>query len=208
MPGVWLVAVEKNNQKIPLYIDYSKNYVVTGNIIRLKDQKNVTNEQLAKTSRVDLSQVPLDDALLIGRSDARTKVIVFTDPQCPYCIKLHPELKQVVAADPNIAFLIKLYPLPMHPNAYAISKSIVCNRSTALLDAAFAGKPVPPPLCETRAIDENLALVAKLGIRSTPTLVLPDGMALPGYKTAADLLLLLGSDKSVPENTSPMAVKP
>ncbi|HXV19539.1 MAG TPA: DsbC family protein [Desulfuromonadales bacterium] len=193
VPGLWLVEVEKDKKRYPLYIDFSKGYVVAGNIIRLKDGQNITGSRSTEDKRVDPAQIPLGDALLLGKSTAKTKVIVFTDPECPYCKKLHAELQEVVRRDPEIAFLIKLFPLKMHPNAYTISKSIVCNRSLAMLEESFAGKTVPPPLCETRAIDDTLALVEKLGINSTPTLVLPDGRVMPGYKKADDLLKLLGA---------------
>lgn len=193
VPGLWQVEVEKDKKRFPLFVDFSKAYVVTGNIIRLSDGENITASRAVESKRVDLAQIPLDDALLLGKTSAKTKVIVFTDPECPYCTRLHTELHEVVRRDPEIAFLIKLFPLKMHPNAYTISKSIVCNRSMAMLEDSFAGKPVPPPLCETRAIDETLALVARLGINSTPTLVLPDGRVMPGYKKADDLLKLLGS---------------
>lgn len=193
VPGLWRVEVEKGQQRFPLYIDFSKAYVVAGNIIRLSDGENITAGRAPENKRVDLAQIPLADALLLGKPAAKTKVIVFTDPECPYCKKLHTELQEVVRRDPEIAFLIKLFPLKMHPNAYTIAKSIVCNHSLAMLEESFAGKPVPPPLCETRAVDETLALVEKLGINSTPTLVLPDGRVMPGYKKADDLLKLLGA---------------
>lgn len=193
VPGLWLVEVEKDKKQFSLYIDFSKAYVVAGNIIRLKDGENITGGRAPENKRVDLAQIPLGDALLLGNSTAKTKVIVFTDPECPYCKKLHTELQEVVRRDPEIAFLIKLFPLKMHPNAYTIAKSIVCNRSLAMLEESFAGKKVPPPLCETMAVDDTLALVEKLGINSTPTLVLPDGRVMPGYKKADDLLKLLGA---------------
>lgn len=193
MPGLWLVEVEKDKKRFPLYIDFSKKYVVTGNIIRLSDGENVTGRRLAELNKVDVNQIPLEDALLLGRKGAKTKVIVFTDPECPYCKKLHAELKEVVRRDPEIAFLIKLYPLKMHPNAYSIAKSIICNHSLDMLEESFAGKTVPPPLCETRVVDETMALAERLGITSTPTLILPDGLVQPGYKKADDLLKLLGS---------------
>lgn len=191
MPGVWVVEVEKDRKKYPLYIDFSKSYVVAGNIIRLKDGRNVTQTRMSELNRVDVSKIPLDDALVLGRPEAKKRVIVFTDPECPYCKKLHAELKDVVQRDPEVAFLIKLFPLKMHPNAYSASKSIVCSKSTELLEASFAGKPVPPPICETPVVDETLALVGELGIRSTPTLVMPDGRVLPGFKKADDILNLL-----------------
>jgi len=192
VPGLWLVEVEKDKQRFPVYIDFSKAYVVAGNIIRLKDGENIAGARPSEEKRVDLAQIPLDDALLLGKPSAKTKVIVFTDPECPYCKKMHTELQEVVRRDPDVAFLIKLFPLKMHPNAYSISKSIICNRSLKMLEDSFAGKTIPPPLCQTRVVDETLDLVQKLGINSTPTLVMPDGRVMPGYKKADDLLKLLG----------------
>jgi len=193
MPGVWAVEVEKDRKRFPVYIDFSKSFVVTGNIIRIADGENVTQRRTAQLNRVDVSRIPLEDALLLGSRDARTKVTVFTDPECPFCKKLHLELKEVVSRRPDIAFLIKLFPLKMHPNAYGISKSIVCTGSMELLELSFAGKPVPPPACETSAVDRTIALAEELGIRSTPTLVLPNGVVMPGYKKADDLIKLLDS---------------
>lgn len=196
VPGQWMVEVEKGGKRLPVYIDFSKKYVFTGNVIRLKDHQNITSRRMAELNKVDVSRIPLEDALLLGDPKAKTKVIVFTDPECPYCKRLHPEIKEVVKRDPSIAFLIKLYPLKMHPNAYGISKSIVCARSMELLEASFAGKPVPPATCETKAIDENIALARELGIQSTPTLILPSGMVLPGAKSADAILRLLESPKA------------
>ncbi len=193
IPGMWVVEVEKDRQKFPLYVDYSKQYVFTGNIIRLKDHQNITAQHAAEMNRVDVSKIPVDDALILGRKEARTKVIVITDPDCPFCKRLHDELKEVVRRDPQIAFLIKFYPLKIHPNAYEISKSIVCARSMEMLEAHFAGKPIPPATCDTRAIDENIALVQRLGITATPALILPDGLVQPGFRSADEILRLLGS---------------
>ena len=194
VPGLWVAEVEKDRNKLPVYIDFSKKYLVSGNVIRLDDRENVTRQRSARMNRVDVSRIPLEDALLLGKPSARTKVIVFTDPECPYCKKLHEELKEVVKRDPEIAFLIKLFPLKMHPNAYETSRSIVCNKSMELLEISFAGKPVPPASCDTRAVDQTLALVGDLGISSTPTLVLPDGLVVPGFKKAEALLLLIGEN--------------
>ena len=192
VPGMWVAEVEKGTQKLPVYIDFSKQYLVSGNVIRLNDKENLTRLRSARMNKVDFSTIPLEDALLLGKASAKTKVVVFTDPECPYCKKLHHELKEVVRREPEIAFLIKLFPLKMHPNAYEVSKSIVCSKSMELLEVSFAGRPVPPASCDTTAVDQTLVLAGELGIRSTPTLVLPDGMVVPGYKTAEALLTLIG----------------
>lgn len=192
IPGLWEVEVERGGRKFPVYIDYSKSYVFSGNIIRLKDHMNITSERQAEFNRVDVSKIPVEDALVLGNPKAKKRVIVFTDPKCPYCKRMHAQLKKVVAEDPNVAFLLKMFPLKIHPGSYTVAQAIVCNHSLSMLEDSFAGRPVPPPLCETKVVDENLALGHKLGIHSTPTLVFPDGRVMPGYKTAAQLLQLLG----------------
>ena len=193
--GLWVLEVEKDRQKFPVFMDISKNYLFSGNVIRLSDTANVTQQLHAQMNRIDVSQIPVDDALLLGNAAAKTKVILFTDPQCPFCSKMHESLKEVVTRDPQIAFLIKLFPLKMHPQAYDISKSIICSDSMEFLEKSLKGEAIPPAICETKVVDETLALVSKLGIRSTPTLVLPNGEVQPGYKKADDLLRLLGSSK-------------
>ena len=194
IPGMWVAEVEKGDRKLPVYIDFSKKYLVSGNVIRLDDKENLTKKRSARMNKVDVSTIPLDDALLVGKPTAKNKVVVFTDPECPYCKKLHEELKEVVRIDPNIAFLIKLFPLKMHPNAYGVSKSIICNDSMELLELSFAGKPVPPANCETNVVDQTLALGPTLGVSSTPTLIMPDGLVVPGYKKAEALLTIIGEN--------------
>ena len=166
---------------------------------QLNKDKPAATLQSAPARKVDSKLIPLDDAILLGRIDAKTKVIVFTDPECPYCRRLHVEMQEVVKADPNIAFLIKLMPLKMHPNAYGLSKTILCSANPlSVLDAVFSGAPVAPSACPTTKVDESLATAQQLGITSTPTLVLPDGTILPGFKKAADLLKVLGSKVTLP----------
>ena len=195
VPGLWVVDIEKDGQKVPVFLDTSGQYLISGNVIRLSDMTNLTQQYHSDLNRVDTSRIPLDDALLLGKPAAKTKVIVFTDPQCPFCSKLHKELQKVVERDPEIAFQIKMFPLKMHPEAYDISRSIVCAQSMELLERAFAGQPVPEATCDTKAVDTTLNLVQQLGIRSTPTLVLADGRVVPGFKEADELLRMLGSSK-------------
>ena len=90
-------------------------------------------------------------------------------------------MKQVVEKRKDIAFFIKLYPLPMHKDAYGISKSIACgNFDLKLLDEAFEKKPLPEGNCPTTAIDENIRLAQKFGINGTPALIFPNGQLISG----------------------------
>jgi thiol:disulfide interchange protein DsbC len=102
-------------------------------------------------------------------------------------------MKKVIKERNDIVFYIKIFPLrTVPPEAYEKAKAILCEKSLALLEDAFAGKPLPKPNCETTAVDENIRLAKKLGISSSPTLVFPDGRIISGYKDAKTLTNLIG----------------
>jgi len=196
VPGFWEIELKTQNQNIPLYLDYSKAYLFSGNIIRMKDKKNLTEESYRKFNPVDLSSIPTDDALLLGNPDAATKIIVFTDPHCPYCVKLHEVMKEAVAKRSDLLFQIKL--MPIKPSSKKVSETIACNESMEQLEAAFARKEIPEASCESKVIEQNLAVAKSLGIRSTPTLILPNGQIATGYKPLNALLEII--DQAVVTN--------
>lgn len=78
--GLWEIVLEGRGQKGIVYIDYSKEFLVSGGIFNIKTKANLTADRLASLNKVDVSQIPLDDALLMGDKKATKKVIVFTDP--------------------------------------------------------------------------------------------------------------------------------
>lgn len=191
MKAVWEVQFEAESKKGIVYIDFSKKYALTGSLLDLKGRKNLTQERFSEINRVDFSSIPVKDALLLGSSDAKKKVIVFTDPDCPFCSKLHAEIKKVAQERKDIAFLIKMYPLPMHKEAAEKAKAIVCEKSLAMLESAFEKKEIAKPKCKTTVIDENIKLAKKLGFTGTPVMVLQNGRVISGFKDAAAIKELI-----------------
>lgn len=192
-PGTWEVVVEKGGTKYPLYLDYSGKYLFNGQVIRMSDMENLTGLRYIDLNRVDVSTIPLDDAIVIGNPKAEKKVVVFDDPDCPWCRKLHGEIKQVVAKDSRVAFFVLLYARNNNPATVAKALSIVCGKTDGakLLDDAFAGKKLPPAKCKTKAVEETAKLANRLGIQGTPAMVLPDGRLISGYMQADALLKIL-----------------
>lgn len=195
VPGFFQIDVQKDDKSYPMYLDFSKQYLFAGQVFKINAEAREPQPKVERLTQQQYDAIDTSDALLVGDRLAEKKIIVFTDPECPYCKKLHPELHKVVKQDPNIAFLIKLYPLPSHPHSYEKSKAIVCAKSLELFEKSLAGENIPAPSCETDVVDKTLALVKEYGINSTPTLVLPDGTIAPGYRLAEDLVKLI---KSVP----------
>ena len=144
---------------------------------------------------VDLSLIPLADALVIGDSAAKHRLVVFSDPDCPYCAKYHEEIRKVVSRDPRIAFHVKVFPNNNSPVTYRKAVSIVCGKSVKLLEDSYAGRDVPPPTCGTSAVGETMRLVHRLNIASTPSTVLPDGRVIYGLQDADTLLRLMAERK-------------
>jgi len=101
-------------------------------------------------------------------------------------------MKKVIAERKDIVFYVKMFPLPMHKGAYDKAKAIVCEKSLALLEDAFAGKELPKPKCETTVIDENIKLAEKLGITGTPAMIFPSGKVVPGAVDAKALIEMIG----------------
>lgn len=84
--GIWEVDIEAGGKKMPVYVDFSKKYLISGAVISIKDKKNLSQDRLAELNKIvlskaDVANIPLDDALVMGDKDAKHKVIVFDDPE-------------------------------------------------------------------------------------------------------------------------------
>jgi thiol:disulfide interchange protein DsbC len=197
VPGLYIIeATGKNGKRGIIYMDFGKNHIISGSFMSIADRKNVTKSEMLQLHRADIAAIPLTDSIVIGDPKAPTKMILFTDPQCPFCRKFHPELKKVVKADPDVAIFIKMLPLAsLHPDSPRIASAILCSESLQLLEDSFAGKKIPDPTCKSDAVDRTIKLAEELGIGSTPTLILPDGRIAPGYRDAEEILELLKEGK-------------
>ncbi len=195
--GLWEVTLEDSNGgRGVIYVGFSKKYVIGGAIFEVDTASNITQDTLREINKpadryVDTSAIPLDDALVLGDRNAQIKVVVFTDPDCPYCARLHQEMKKIASERKDIAFYLMLLPLKFHPDAYWKSKSIVCAKSMKFLEENFEKKPIPKPDCETGVIDKNVGIGRDLGISGTPTVIMPDGFVVIGGKDAAALTELI-----------------
>lgn len=78
--GLWEIAVETKGQKGIVYVDFSRKNIISGSILDIKTKANLTQERSSEINKVDVSQIPLDDALVMGNKDAKHRVIVFDDP--------------------------------------------------------------------------------------------------------------------------------
>ena len=186
--SLWQIDVDAGEGKRgPIFLDFSKkNLLVIQQIIPVD-----SIGKPAPQRKIDFSKLPLQSAVAVGPKNAKKKIAVFTDPDCPYCRKLHDEMKKVLEKRKDTAFYVFLRPLPMHKDAFKKSEAILCDKAKALalLDDAMAGKTLPEPSCSTakEQVEKNNALADSLEFRGTPTMVRGDGLVNSGYLPAEQL---------------------
>ncbi|HBG08247.1 MAG: protein-disulfide isomerase [Geobacteraceae bacterium GWC2_58_44] len=194
--GLYEITMERDGQTGVAYLDYGKKHLMNGQIFQVASRQVAGAPAVSKRlERLDPATLKSDAALVMGNPKGKQRLFVFTDPECPFCAKLHAELKKLAALEPDLAIFIKLYPLKMHPKAYDKARVILGAKSLALLEKSFAGEKLPAPGAKDakQPVDETMRFAESVGIDSTPTLVLPDGRIVPGFRDAAAMQALLAT---------------
>ncbi len=172
-----------------------------------QDQIGALIVKLSKDHKVELYfakpnvkvNIEIGKSPYFGNKDAKVKIVVFSDFQCPFCsraAKTVQDLKKLYSKKIELAF--KQYPLPMHSNAKPAAEASMCvnEQSTEKFwkyhDKLFANaekldadslkkyaKEVGANVEEfnkcfdekkfAKAVQEDVEYGNKLGVRSTPT---------------------------------------
>jgi thiol:disulfide interchange protein DsbC len=198
---LWELAVEQAGKQGLAYIDYGKKHLIPGPIFDIASKAPVgaAVNLPPPPASVKVETIPLADSIVMGNPKGKKRLFVFTDPDCPYCAKIHGELKKLAAMEPDLAIYIKMFPLKMHPDAYNKARVILGARgkSMEMLDKAFSGQKLPQPGAKDakKPVDDTIKFAESIGINSTPTLVLPDGRIMPGFLEAAVVKELMAGEK-------------
>lgn len=171
-----------------IYTDDKFSFLIAdGRLIEPKTKRDVTGERLDELTKVDFSSLPLDQAIKVVKGNGSRKLVVFSDPDCPYCKRL--EQKELVNIN-DVTIYTFLFPLEqLHPDALNKAKAIWCasDRAKAWQDWVLNGQLVKAGNCDTSAIDKSAELGRKLGVVSTPTLIFADGKRMLGAYPAKDI---------------------
>jgi thiol:disulfide interchange protein DsbC len=173
-----------------VYVDAKAQYVLTGDVIDLKNRNNLTQERLSRLQAIDWKTLPLNNAIKTVKGKGQRQLVVFSDVDCPYCRKFEAELAKV----DNITVYTFLYPIEgLHPKAVQTSKQIWCapDRNKAWDEYITRGTvPNNDGKC-ANPVESTMALGGKLKVSGTPTLVFANGVRVPGMVPAEQLERLL-----------------
>ena len=179
LEGIYEVVMGKNVG----YTDGEGRYFLFGHVFDMQTQQDLTQQRIDELNKVNFSELPLKDAIKEVRGKGQRKLVVFSDPDCPYCKKLERDLPRL----DNVTIYTFPFPLEgLHPDAPQKAKSIWCSakRQSAWHDYLVSNKqPTASQDC-ANPIDRNIQLGQKLGINGTPTLVAEDGRVMPGAASA------------------------
>jgi len=198
--GLYEVTMQHENRQAVLYLDFGKKLVTPGPLFDIAEKRSITPppfELPRILSKAELEKIPLSNSILMGNPAGKKRLFVFTDPDCPFCARLHGELKKLVTMEPDLAIYVKMFPLKMHPEAYGKARVILGANTLEMLDKAFAGEKLPEPGDKDlkEPVDETLKIGESLGIDATPALILPSGLLLSGFRDANDIKKVLGTAK-------------
>jgi thiol:disulfide interchange protein DsbC len=235
LSGLYEVVIESGGRKVPIYVDCNLKYLVNGEIIDINKRISLTRERLQQLQSqansekeeklvkilgkdkvemlkkeglleavniVDLKSIPKSN---VTYGNGNVKVYIITDPQCPFCAKLHEEIKKVLAQRKDVSFEMIMYPLPFHKHASGVAQNIICQNDNAakqkMLDTAFSytakgdenglASLEKPCNAGKQAVDNNLKYGQANGINGTPTMVFPKGVAISGALQADKLNKLI-----------------
>ncbi|WP_447043186.1 DsbC family protein [Vreelandella sp. H-I2] len=161
-----------------------------GGLINLTEQEQ--NQERADA----LAAVPENERVLFrGPDEPKATVVVFTDPTCPYCARLHetiPELNERGIAVHYLAFPRA----GMGSQAATTLQQVWCsdNRSEAMTQAK-EGEAISSAADCDNPVAGQYELGKALGVQGTPAIILPDGQLVPGFVPPDRLTAMLGLDE-------------
>jgi thiol:disulfide interchange protein DsbC len=170
-----------------IYVDKSGDFAIQGNLIDLKTRQSITKKRSEELAFVDFGSIPLDKAIVKVKGDGSRKLVVFSDPDCPYCKQLEKEL----ALLDNVTIYTMLYPLSeLHPDARRKAELIWCSsdRARAWDNLMLFGREPESNgnKCDT-PIDDIAQVATRLYINGTPGMVFENGRLVPGVLQATDI---------------------
>ncbi len=192
LPDLYEVVVDGPRGKAVVYASGKGDYVLVGELLDVKQRRNVTGERMERLNAIDFDSLPLNQAIKMVQGNGKRRLAVFSDPDCPYCRKLEPELAKLN----DVTIYIFPYPLPMHPDAGRKSKLVWCSkdRLQAWRDMMLRNRlPEGGRSDCDHPVDKNLALGQRLRIDGTPALIFGDGRRIPGYVEAERIEQMLAS---------------
>lgn len=163
-----------------VYISEDGRYLVQGRLIDLDTQRDLTDASMSELRQDQLAALDRSELITFGATDPVHEVLVFTDPDCGFCRRLHEQVDGYAEAGIQIHYLA--FPRAgLGSPTYDTLVSVWCAEDQrAAMDAAKAGRRLPAAHCD-HPVEDHYQLGQALGVTGTPALVTEGGAVIPGF---------------------------
>jgi thiol:disulfide interchange protein DsbC len=163
-----------------VYISEDGRYLLQGRLIDLDTQRDLTDASMSEMRQEQLAALDRTELISFGADNPVHEVLVFTDPDCGFCRRLHEQVAGYEAAGIRIHYLA--FPRAGVGSAtYDKLVSVWCAEDRhAAMDMAKAGRTPPPATCDNPVLAQY-QLGQALGVTGTPALVTSSGAVIPGF---------------------------
>ncbi len=183
-----------------IYISADARYVFAGDLIDAQSKTNLTEASRAEERKAIMKTVDASQTIEFkAKGDEKHVLYAFTDVDCPFCVKLHREVPALNEKGVTVRYLA--YPRAgVGSPAYKKMVNIWCsdNKQEALTKVKN-GETIESKDCKN-PVANDFALGQKLGVNGTPALVTADGLMIPGFRPADQLVKMLDSDSKTKTN--------
>lgn len=173
-------------------------FIIVGHIFNPYTQQDVTNEidEIRQiNTKIDFSSIDISTAIVSKGKINPTgkKIIVFEDPDCPYCRMFEQQMKRNGLLDKLDVYRI-LIPLPMHPNSKDHMMNTYCSKDGNSLDILHKYMidgddnlmVKRKDGCNiTAIIQKDADMMKEFDVHGTPTIILGNGKIVQGSDLSA-----------------------
>lgn len=191
MPGFYLVSLPGGQT---LHFSADGKYFYTGDLFEVSNQLVNVSEQSRSTARKEMLDT-IDESQMVvfapAKDRVKAQITVFTDIDCGWCRKLHNEVPKMN----RLGIAVRYVAFPrggIDSQSYDKLVNAWCSDNPQIaMTRAKAGEELPDAKC-VNPVASQYELAGRIGVNSTPSIVLDDGTLIPGFKTAEAFAELLG----------------
>ena len=177
-----------NPQIDVLYISLDGRYVIQGAITDIELMTNLSTKRINSERINILNSIDENNKIVFKAENEQHIVHVFTDVDCPYCAKLHSNMKGMNALGITVKYLASPFE-KIHPGIQSKMEKIWCAEDKAIAMHNYkTNRDLPnSPDC-INPVEDQLAISKQLGVNGTPSIFLENGSNIPGYQEPNQLL--------------------
>lgn len=176
------------------YVSADGHYFLRGDIIDLKNGKNLTAAERDRARLAYLNRLGESDMIVFAPAHVKRSITVLTDIDCDYCRLLEQDRPALNAMGVEVRYLF--FPRDgVGTASWNKAVSVWCAKDhKSAFTAAMEGKPIKALACKAAPVTAGYEFGRLLGIDGTPAIITDSGRMINGYLPLVDMASILGVD--------------